>query len=74
MDEMVFLRERAELFADGLISVPDAAKFLSISKSKLYLVMDAGELPYVKIGSSRRIPKRALVVFVEQRLKGGWAL
>lgn len=35
----------SELVADGLLSVVDAARFLSVSRSKLYEMMDAGELP-----------------------------
>ena len=47
--------------AEGLLSVPEAMRFLSISRTTLYDLMDAGKLVYSKIGRSRRIPRRALV-------------
>jgi excisionase family DNA binding protein len=50
-----------ELVSDGLLSVKAAAGFLDISRSKLYELMDQGELAYVKIGKSRRIPRQALI-------------
>jgi excisionase family DNA binding protein len=60
------------LFDDGLITVPEASKFLGISKSKLYEMMDAGELRYAKFGKARRIPKRALIELAQASLRGGW--
>ena len=35
--------------------VSQVALFLSLSRSKVYAMMDAGELPYVKLGKSRRV-------------------
>ena len=40
----------------GLARVREATQFLGLSKSKVYLMMDAGEITYVKIGKCRRIP------------------
>lgn len=39
----------------GLRPVHAVAKFLAISRSKVYQLMDSGELPYVKLGKSRRV-------------------
>ena len=35
--------------------VPEVAAALTISRSKIYQMMDSGELPFVKLGGSRRI-------------------
>jgi excisionase family DNA binding protein len=59
------------LFADGLTDVRGAAAFLCLSRSSLYSLMDAGALPYVKLGRARRIPRRALIEFAAARLRGG---
>jgi len=40
----------------GLLTVPVAARWLALSRSTLYNLMDRGDLAYVKIGRSRRIP------------------
>jgi excisionase family DNA binding protein len=53
--------ETPQLVDDGLVNVTEASEFLSIGRSKLYALMNAGRLPYVKIDRSRRIPRRALV-------------
>ena len=66
------VRERADLVADGLVTVQEAAQFLSISRSKLYELMDNGELTFVKLGRSRRIPRRALIDLAASGLQGGW--
>jgi excisionase family DNA binding protein len=49
-----------ELVGDGLDRVPDVAKFLGVSRSQVYRLMDSGALPFVKIRSSRRVPRRAV--------------
>jgi excisionase family DNA binding protein len=66
--------EYEDLLKDGLTTVAEAAKFLSLGRSTLYELMDNGELRYVKIGSSRRIPKRALMELAKTNLQGGWAI
>lgn len=62
------------LVADGLVAVAEAAAFLGVSRSALYLMMDRGELPFVKLGRSRRVPKRALQEIARQRLQGAQTL
>lgn len=69
------MTERDEtLVSDGLVPLPQAMAFLSVSRSTLYELMDQGVLPYAKIGRSRRIPKRALVELAQRTLRGGDAL
>ena len=65
---------KAELLADGLITVAEVAKFLSVSRSTVYEAMERGELQYVKLGRSRRVPKRAVLDLARANLKGGWAI
>lgn len=60
------------LVSEGLLSVSDAAEFLQISRAKLYLLMEAGQLHYVKLGRARRIPRRALVMLAATNVRGGW--
>ena len=61
----------AALVEDGLMKVAAAAAFLSLSRATLYTLMDRGELPFVKIGRSRRVPKRAVVELAARGLRGG---
>jgi excisionase family DNA binding protein len=63
--------EATDLVADGLVSVPEAQKFLGgISRSKLYEMMDRGELRYCKVGRNRRIPLVALRELAAKSLVG----
>ncbi|MBI3073016.1 MAG: helix-turn-helix domain-containing protein [Deltaproteobacteria bacterium] len=64
--------ESGEAFLDeGLVSIRSAASFLCRSRSSVYQLMDDGQLPFVKIGRSRRIPKRALVNLIAENTHGG---
>jgi excisionase family DNA binding protein len=63
-----------DVLADGLLTVADAAKFLAVGRSTVYAAMETGQLPYCKLGRARRIPKRALLAFVQANLTGGWAV
>lgn len=49
-----------EIVDGGLERVGDAARFLSVSRSLIYKLINSGVLPSVKIGNSRRIPIRAV--------------
>src|SRR5262249_7514320 len=46
---------------DGFATVLEAARFLNVSRAKVYLMMQRRELPYAKFGASRRIPRRSLM-------------
>jgi excisionase family DNA binding protein len=51
---------------DALATVEEAARSLRVSRSKLYQMMDQGELEHVKIGKCRRVPWEALRKLVER--------
>ncbi len=63
--------EPTHLVADGLMTVQEAAGFLRLSRSTVYTLMDQGELPFVKLGRSRRIPRRAVIQLAARALRGG---
>ena len=52
--------------AEGLLDAKEAAHFLGIGRTKVYDFMSSQDLPYVKLGKSRRIPKVALKIFAEK--------
>jgi excisionase family DNA binding protein len=53
------------------MTISEAAEFLSISRTKLYSMMDNGELVFVKLGRNRRIPRRAVIDLASRELRGG---
>jgi excisionase family DNA binding protein len=68
--------DREAIVADGLMTVPEAAVFLRLSRSTLYNLMDSGRLPYVRLVGSgsraaRRIPRKAVVALAAAHLVGG---
>jgi excisionase family DNA binding protein len=60
-----------DIVEDGLMTVQEAAQFLSISRGSLYNLMTTGELPFAKVGRSRRIPRRAVIDLAARSLQGG---
>ena len=48
-----------------LLTPGEAAKVLSISRSKLYELIDQGRLTTVRIDTSRRVSTQTLVKFIE---------
>ena len=51
---------------DKLLLTPtEAAKVLSISRSKLYELIGQGRLTTVRIDASRRVPTQALVEYIQ---------
>lgn len=58
------------LVHDGLVDVREASAFLGVCVTRVYALMSEGQLPYCKIGRSRRIPKQALRELAAQTLHG----
>lgn len=56
------------IVCDGLERVSDTARFLCISRSQVYKLINMGVLPSVRIGKSRRIPIRAVRELVSDHL------
>ena len=54
----------------SLATVAAVAKHLSLSRSKLYQLMDSGRLPYVKLGRCRRIRWSDVEALVQQSIVG----
>jgi excisionase family DNA binding protein len=51
--------------------VEDAQRILALSRAAVYKLMDNGELEWVKIGRSRRIPLDAIQALIERNLVAG---
>lgn len=51
-----------------LLTVPEAVEALSISRAKLYRLMDTGAIPYLHIDRCRRIPLAALEIYIADLL------
>ncbi|GAC1441359.1 MAG: hypothetical protein NVSMB55_08970 [Mycobacteriales bacterium] len=48
-----------------LLTIAEAAAVLRVSRAKLYELMRRGEVASVRLGGSRRIPRTALVGYIE---------
>src|SRR6516165_9331846 len=53
-----------------LITVPEAAEALAISRSKLYELLASGAIASIRIDGSRRIPLTALEEYISRLLAG----
>jgi excisionase family DNA binding protein len=67
-DEATTPIDAVDLVSDGAMTTRDAAAFTGISISQLDRHMDNGILPYVRDGRARKIPRKALVLFMARRL------
>jgi excisionase family DNA binding protein len=54
-----------------VMRMADAAKALGISRSKVYSLASAGQIPVVRIGGSLRVPSVALDRWLEEQTVGG---
>lgn len=61
--------ETAETGAKLLLKVEEAARMLSLSRSKVFDLISKGEIPSVKINGSRRVPMDQLTVWVNTQVQ-----
>lgn len=59
---------RAELLADGTMTVRQACEFTGLGKTELFRLTSTGDLPSLRHGKRRLIPKRAIVQFLASLL------
>lgn len=59
-----------EVLRDGSFGIEEARKFSGLGRTALYEAMCRGELPYVKAGARRLIPRRALIEWLARGLHG----
>lgn len=52
---------------DAQVTPSAAARMLGMSRTHLYKVMDAGDLPFVRVGRDRRVTMQDLMQFRVQR-------
>lgn len=68
--------ERKTLVAEGVLSVKAAQVFTGLSRSKLYQLMEQGQLAYVRFAeggrrAARRIPRAGLIAFMARHVVDG---
>jgi excisionase family DNA binding protein len=52
-----------------LLTVMEAVEVLSIGRTTLYRLMDAGDIRTVRVGSSRRVPMKSLEAYVDRLIE-----
>ena len=55
---------------EPILTVSETAAYLKLSKSKVYLLVQRKEIPYLKMGKSVRIRQCDLQEWIEQNLTG----
>jgi len=51
-----------------LLHIIEAARILALSRARVYQLIAAGELPHIRIGKSVRVPRAALLRYIERRI------
>jgi len=50
-----------------ILTVPETAKYLKLSKSKVYYLVQRNQIPHIKIGKNVRIRREDLQKWLEER-------
>jgi len=56
--------------APGLLTVPEAAQLLRISRNLAYELVARNELPAVRLGRAIRVPRRELEAWIAEHANG----
>ena len=61
--------EPSKIQIETLLTGPEVANILKVSRSFAYLLMQSGQIPTVRLGRSCRVRPRDLSDFIENNLK-----
>ena len=53
---------------EEIYTIPEVARYLKLSKSKVYYMVQTGEMPHLKIGRNVRIRETELKMWIEKYL------
>jgi excisionase family DNA binding protein len=53
-----------------LLRAHEVAKLLALGRTKVYEMLEAGELPVVRIGTAVRVPRGRLLRWIDANTKG----
>lgn len=55
-----------EMQMNDILTIPEVARYLKLSKSKVYYLVQQGKIPHIKIGRNVRIKESELQQWLEQ--------
>ena len=55
---------------ETIYTIPEVAKYLKISQSKVYYMVQRGQIPHVRIGKNVRITERDLLAWLDKNRVG----
>ena len=55
---------------ETIYTIPEVAKYLKLSRSKVYYLVQQGKLPHVRIGKNVRISERDLQAWLDDNRVG----
>ena len=70
LNNMADGRDTAVLSADTYISTQEAAYYLKVSRPHLVDLLEEGHIPFVKVGTHRRVKLSDLVAFDKKKVDG----
>jgi excisionase family DNA binding protein len=54
------------MMIDQIFTIPEVAVYLKLSKSKVYFLVQSGQIPHIKIGRNVRIREKDLIKWLER--------
>lgn len=55
---------------DRLLRVDEVCSRLTLGRTRVYELIQSGELPSLRVGAARRVPAAALEQFITDRMEG----
>ena len=56
---------------DQILTVPEVARYLKISKSKIYYMVSKKQIPHIRIGRNVRVRETDLMRFLDKQVERG---
>jgi excisionase family DNA binding protein len=56
---------------DQILTIPEVAQYLKISKSKIYYMVSKKQIPHIRLGRNVRVRETDLMRFLDKQVERG---
>lgn len=63
------MNQKLPVFEDAIMTIPEVARYLKVSKAKMYYLVSKKKIPHIRFGRNVRVRKSDLMEWLELHMQ-----